>query len=162
MAKAIQKIAAWMERILIILCAALFLIMTFAAFMQVFTRFILGSPWKWTDEVCRYSLVWLTMLGAALGVKRHSHLAIDAVIHLTPAPFQNIAARGGSLLTALFGCVLTYQGIVLCMTFMQQRTSVLGLPMGMVNSAIPVFSVFLVIFSLASLTETAEGREEET
>ena len=149
MAKAIQKIAAWMERILII---------TFAAFMQVFTRFILGSPWKWTDEVCRYSLVWLTMLGAALGVKRHSHLAIDAVIHLTPAPFQNIAARGGSLL----GCVLTYQGIVLCMTFMQQRTSVLGLPMGMVYSAIPVFSVFLVIFSLASLTETAEGREEET
>lgn len=161
MAKAIQKIAIWMERILVILCVTLFLIMTFAAFMQVFTRFILGSPWKWTDEVCRYALVWLTMLGAAFGVKRHSHLAIDVVIHLMPASIQKAAERGGNLLVVLFGCVLTYQGIVLCRTFMQQRTSVLGLPMGAVYSAIPVFSMFLVIFSLEGLIKITDEKEEE-
>ena len=158
MIKFVKAISDLAEKLLIVLCIALFIIITFAAFMQVFTRFALGNAWKWTDEACRYCLVWLTMLGAALGVKRHAHLAIDVVMNLTPRAFQHLVGYFSDIVIIIFSIVLVRQGITLCVTFMQQRSAVLGLPMGLVYMAIPLLGVFLALFYIADLFEHSTGK----
>jgi TRAP-type C4-dicarboxylate transport system permease small subunit len=152
--RVVRKVLGCMESICVILCVILFITITFAAFMQVFTRFILGSAWKWTDEACRFCLVWLAMMGAALGVKRHAHIAIDFLIKKTPAVVQKVMGWLCYLSTAAFGVVLVRYGFSLCNTVMQQQSSVMHIPMGIVYMAVPVLGIFLTMFSIGDFLET--------
>ena len=44
---------------------------------QVFTRFVIGSPSSFTDELARYLMIWVGVLGAAYISGRNMHVAID-------------------------------------------------------------------------------------
>lgn len=152
--KILKVISDVAEKICILLCIILTVIITFSAFMQVFSRFALGGAWKWTDEACRYCLVWLAMLGAALGVKRKAHLAIDVILNAMPTMLQKVIGCISLLAVTIFGCILVQAGLTLSKTVMQQKSAVMGLPMGIVYLAVPIFGVFLSLFSLVQFCES--------
>lgn len=59
------------ERVAVVaLLAALFGLVVF----QVVSRYVLAAPLVWTEEVARYTLVWLTFLGAGLVMARRRHI----------------------------------------------------------------------------------------
>lgn len=76
-----MRILRWIERVLdtllqtAILGLVTGLIVTVS--WQVFSRYILNKPSTSTDELARFMLVWLVLLGAAYCVGKKSHLAID-------------------------------------------------------------------------------------
>ena len=59
------------------------LLVTFMSLMvinvlwQVATRFLLRNPSSYTEEIARYLLVWVGILGGAYAVGKRIHLAID-------------------------------------------------------------------------------------
>ena len=55
-------------------------VMTINVLWQVFTRFILQNPSSYTEELARYSLVWLGVLGASYVAGQKLHLAIDLLL----------------------------------------------------------------------------------
>lgn len=56
---------------------ALFIALTVVVFMQVTTRYIFHNPYLWTEEVARYLLLWVTMMGAALSAQTQRHFIIE-------------------------------------------------------------------------------------
>ncbi|HIT64952.1 MAG TPA: TRAP transporter small permease subunit, partial [Candidatus Ventrimonas merdavium] len=62
-----------LDKILETVLGILVAVMVAACFWQVFTRFILNSPSKYTEELLRYMLIWTTMMGVpyAYGKDRH-------------------------------------------------------------------------------------------
>jgi TRAP-type C4-dicarboxylate transport system permease small subunit len=46
---------------------------------QVASRFILGSPSSFTDELARYLMIWVGILGAAYVSGQNMHVAIDVL-----------------------------------------------------------------------------------
>ena len=44
---------------------------------QVLTRFLLRQPSSITEELVRFALVWLALLGASYGFGQRAHLPID-------------------------------------------------------------------------------------
>jgi TRAP-type C4-dicarboxylate transport system permease small subunit len=46
---------------------------------QVISRFILGHPSSFTDELAGYLLIWVGLLGAAYATGQKQHLAIDLI-----------------------------------------------------------------------------------
>jgi TRAP-type C4-dicarboxylate transport system permease small subunit len=44
---------------------------------QVFTRFVLRHPSSFTEELARYMMIWVGLLGSAYASGRKSHLALD-------------------------------------------------------------------------------------
>ncbi len=65
---------------------------------QVFTRFVLANPSSFTEELARYLLIWIALLGAAYAAGRQMHLAID----LLPSALKGKARRNlGALVNAL-------------------------------------------------------------
>ena len=74
------------ERALIILLAA----MAVAVFLQVLFRYLLHLPLFWTEEFARYCLVWASLLGAAVALKRGgTHRG-----HLFPGSFPQKGGQG--------------------------------------------------------------------
>lgn len=55
-----------LNKILEILLGIVVAVMVAGCFWQVFTRFVLNSPSKYTEELLRYLLIWMTMLGVPL------------------------------------------------------------------------------------------------
>ena len=49
----------------------------------VMTRYLIGEQAKWTEELARFLLIWVSMLGGALAFRRREHLGIDFLIGLT-------------------------------------------------------------------------------
>lgn len=45
--------------------------------MQVFARYVFGSPISWSEEVARLGLIWLTFIAAGFVAARGQHIAVD-------------------------------------------------------------------------------------
>ena len=48
---------------------------------QVFSRYVLHMPSTMTDEIARFSMIWVGLLGAAYTVGLQKHLSIDLFTH---------------------------------------------------------------------------------
>ena len=83
---------ALLERVLDWTIVALLAGMVVVAFVQVVLRYVFEEPLSWNEEVARWCFVWMTFLGAALGVKRHAHVSIDNVLMALP-PAGQVALR---------------------------------------------------------------------
>ena len=78
---------------------------------QVVTRFLLRQPSSVTEELVRFGLVWLGLLGASYGFGQKAHLRIDLlprgtklelVVHAAVAVFASLVlVAGGSRLVAI-------------------------------------------------------------
>lgn len=64
---------------------ALIALMVTAITTQVFTRYALGRPIIWVEELSTYCFIWGAFVGASLGLKHGRHVRIETFVgHLPP------------------------------------------------------------------------------
>lgn len=66
-----------LDRILGSVLVFLMVIIVLAVLWQVFSRYVLQSPSSVTEELARYLLIWIGILGAAYAAGQQQHLAIN-------------------------------------------------------------------------------------
>jgi len=127
----------------------------------------LGEQAKWTEELARFLLIWVSMLGGALAFRRREHLGIDFLVGL----MNKDVSRGMRMLKHGIVCfaavaVFLYGGtrIVADAFIAEQTTPALGWKMGYVYAAVPLAGVFILLFALEEMfaPEPAETKSEET
>jgi len=123
---------------------------------QVVTRFVLGSPSGFTDELARFLLIWLGMLGAAYAVGQRMHLAIDLLPRaLDPKPKARaalgIVLQGCVLLFALGAMVYGGGNLVRITTLLAQRSAALGAPLGAVYTVLPIAGAVIAFYALHAI-----------
>ena len=57
----------------------------------VFMRYVVGEPFKWTDEVLKALVVWFTFLGASSAMRSGEHISIDALVRRLPSRLRYAA-----------------------------------------------------------------------
>ena len=73
-------------------------------FLQFFTRYVLNSSLGWTEEIARYLLIVVTFLGAAMAVRKRSHIAVEFLYHYVgPAGRHRLALAVDALTCAFYG-----------------------------------------------------------
>ena len=84
--------------------------------MQVVLRYGFNYPQAWAEEVSRYLLAWIILLGAAVAVAHRSHIRVDIVETLLPdrlRPPLSIVQRAFELFAyaVLFysGCIVAWE-----------------------------------------------------
>jgi len=92
-------------------CAALFAVMLLSAVLQVFCRYVLNYPLLWPEEVTRYSMVWLTFIGASLGVKKGSHVSFTLIVERFSGRLQRYFGFFGIICLFTFASVNMGLGI---------------------------------------------------
>lgn len=81
------------------LCVLILAFMAALAFLNVLARYLVGYPLAFTEEVEVNLLVWLTLLGAAVGFKKGAHLGLAFLRERFPRPVQKTAILGSAFLT---------------------------------------------------------------
>ena len=72
-----KKIRNSIEKIIEWVLISLLGIMVINVLWQVFSRFFTSNPSSFTDELARYLMIWLGILGAAYVAGINEHVAID-------------------------------------------------------------------------------------
>jgi TRAP-type C4-dicarboxylate transport system permease small subunit len=68
---------------------------------QIVTR-LLGIPLPWSEELARYSFLWLTWIGAAYATKVKRHIVIDIVVKQCPAKWRRLFSLLATLIWFIF------------------------------------------------------------
>jgi len=112
MKKILSFLDNYLEEALIGLCMGYFALATFT---QVLFRFVFQSPLSWTDETARYAFIWMVFIGAAVAVKKNTHIRVD----LLELAIKNEKLKEGLrfvnwLIFLAFSTMATIIGISLC------------------------------------------------
>lgn len=145
-----QKIDLILSRTLINIMA----LMVINVLWQVFTRYLTGSPSSFTDELSRYLMIWLGILGAAYVSGKNMHVAIDYLpSKLKEKPRKRLATFVHIivLLFALFALVIGGIRLVYISFTLGQTTPALGMPLAVVYLVLPLSGLLIVYYKLADL-----------
>jgi TRAP-type C4-dicarboxylate transport system permease small subunit len=129
-------------------------------FVAVVFRYVLQDPVTWSEEVGRFCLVWISFLGTYVAHRRAEHIAVTAIRDRFPLAAQIVIRAALSLLLIGFMAVLAWYGGQYAIRFMGMRTTLLGIPLGLVYAAMPV-SAALILLSLilSSIKAVRSGRD---
>mgnify|MGYP001816327509 FL=1 len=148
-----QKIATIIDTILKPALVVLMVALVSAVSWQVISRYVFSSPSSWTEEVARFLLIWIGVLGAAYAFRTGVHLGLDVLPKkLTGAPAQ-VLKMFTLLMVLIFAVgVLVIGGFSLVsLTWeLKQYSAVLGLPIALVYSVIPVAGVLICLYAVAA------------
>ena len=148
-----QKIAKILDAILKPALVVLMVALVSAVSWQVISRYIFSSPSSWTEEVARFLLIWIGVLGAAYAFRTGVHLGLDVLPKkLTGAPAR-VLKMFTLLMVLIFAVgVLVIGGFSLVsLTWeLKQYSAVLGLPIALVYSVIPVAGVLICLYAVAA------------
>ena len=138
-----KKVNGFLEWVLI----AIFALLVLDVLFQVFSRYMLGTSFTWTEEFARFSLIWLTILGAAYLSGKREHLSMDFLYQ----KFSVSNKRKASILIeiliflfALFVMVIGGFNLVYTTLHLEQLSGTLRIPLGYVYAIMP-FSGLLIM-----------------
>ena len=136
----------------------LMLVMVTVTFAQVLARYAFSNSLSWSDEVGRYTFVWMTFIGAAIAVRNRQHVAFDALIKTLPRAARKLCLIASYLSMMIFTAVLIYGGFKFVARGSRQISSALEIPMNYVYIVLPVGGVLILAYLLKNFYEDVLAR----
>jgi len=105
----------------------------------------------WVEEVGEMMLAWLTLVGAAIGVRERSHFTLHVFVsRLSPAA-QSWIDRAHHVLIAGIGVLAAWYGVKLCRLNYTLLTPGLELNLALLYASAVVGGVLLVIYAVSMI-----------
>ena len=145
--KTIDKVLA---NFLVIIMA----VMVLNVLWQVASRFILGSPSSFTDELARYLMIWVGILGAAYISGRNMHVAIDVLPTRLSQPTQKrlmFIVRILIILFCLLAMVIGGSRLVYITYVLGQNSPALQVPLAVVYAVIPISGLLIIYYKISDI-----------
>jgi TRAP-type C4-dicarboxylate transport system permease small subunit len=138
-------------------CMALMVVLSIDLLLGVFSRYVIVRTFTWYDEIARGCFVWLTFLGAAVGVKRHAHFRLHIVVDRLSPRLRQVTVFLLPVVVIVFASVLIQQGLVFLELGKFQQTPVMGLSKMWIYVAIPIGGALMILYSLGPLWSAIRG-----
>ena len=128
---------------------AIFMVLTVT--WQVFSRYALRAPSSLTEEIARFQLIWLGLLGAVYTFRNRMHVGIDILVSPLTGKKRlaaELVALGSVLVFAAL--ILIYGGgrLVQLTHELNQTSAALGVRMSYVYSIIPISGILMCLYAL--------------
>jgi len=130
----------------------------------VFTRYVMGEQAKWTEELARFLLIWVSLLGGAVAFGTKGHLGVDYFVGLFDPQARKLLAVVVHLIVLFFAAAIFLYGgfrVVSDTLAMEQMTPALEWKMGHVYLALPIAGMFMVLYTIENLIETLAAPSSE-
>ena len=126
-------------------------IMVVNVLWQVFTRFFTNSPSSFTDELARYLMIWLGILGAAYVTGKNEHVSINFFVKKFSEKLQKLISSLISISVlgfAFFGMLIGGCRLVYITTTLEQYSPSLKIPLAVVYAIVPVSGLLIIFYKL--------------
>jgi TRAP-type C4-dicarboxylate transport system permease small subunit len=106
-------------------------------------------PFTWVEEVGELSLAWLTLIGAAIGIKSRTHFTLSVFVHRLPEPVQLWIHRFNHALIASFGLLAAWYALKLCMLNRTLTTPGLEINLAWLYASSVVGGILIAVYGVA-------------
>lgn len=104
----------------------------------VFSRYLFHTSFIWTEELARYSLIWMVMVGASCAHIKGDMMAIDFILPKFPLALQRIFNLFKFIIGATVLVLIVYFGIHNALGTWTMRTMGMGIPKTIPLLSLPV------------------------
>lgn len=149
----------WLSRFLMLLMA----VSVLNVLWQVFTRFILRHPSSYTEELARFLLIWVGMLGAGYASGQGMHLAIDYFTLKVKPNVQKCIGLFIQSVIFLFALTVMVIGGLRLVTItlaLNQTSAALQVKLGYVYTVVPISGVVIMFYAVLAFFEYLAGNRQ--
>lgn len=118
--------------------------------VQVIARFVIGAPTVWAEELARFLLVAITMIGSAALIEKNKHISIDIVVEVLPRRAQVVLNWLRDVITLTVCGLLVNYGWLLSGIGARQTSTGLGIKMSLPYMAIPIGAALMALVLVLS------------
>jgi TRAP-type C4-dicarboxylate transport system permease small subunit len=151
-----KNIAHLVDRALANLLIGLMTLLVLSVVWQVISRYLLGDPNTYTEELARYLLVWLSLLGGAYGYRQRMHMGLSLLTEKLRGGARRFAEIFALLAAAIFSVTILIGGgsrLVWITWELQQHSAAMNIPMAWVYSVLPISGVLMFFYTLLAAIE---------
>lgn len=147
----LNRIKLAVDRTIAAFSVAVMIALVVCVVWQVFSRYVLNQPSTLTDELARFLMIWVGLLGAAYTVGAQRHLAIDLLAMTLPPRRQALLSVIINLLIFIFaGSVIVTGGVKLIEKTLStsQVSAAMQIPMGYVYLILPLTGLIMMFYAV--------------
>lgn len=147
--RALEKIKTFVDKFLVGTLSIIIATILFCVCIQVFTRYFLRTPATFTEELVRFLLIWLGLLGASYGFGVKGHIALTLFFDKCPERIKNILDIFTNIMILILSIgILMFGGIKLMIITHNQTSAVLLLPIWIVYIVAPLSGLFTTFYQV--------------
>ena len=151
----------FIERIPRIAVTTLIVLAIVNLLIGVFLRYVVGAitnymdwdsvPFTWVEEVGEMALAWLTLIGAAIGIRTRSHFTLYFLTPILPRRVQRAIDVVNHLLIAGIGALAAWYAWYLCKRNWMLTTPGLEISLAVLYASAVVGGVLIVVYALSMI-----------
>lgn len=151
-----------LDQFIQVLIAVLMGLMVINVTWQVFSRYVLGDPSSFTDELSRYSMIWLGLAGSAYVSGKNGHLAIDILPEKLKGKKLLYLQFFIHAIVIFYGAVIMVWGggnLVYITQILQQKSATLQIPLSWVYGIVPLSGLLVVYYHIFHIVQLIKNQE---
>lgn len=152
---ALSRLLARASSVLVAIAAA---VMMTCLVLQVFSRYVLGATFIWTEELALLLFTWIVLVSATIAIHEDSHVRLTLAVDSLPGPLARIWRRVIWAAILAFCLVLLWSGHVYVEATVGRLSAAVRYPLGWLYWAAPVAGALGAIHALARLVAPVPGR----
>ncbi len=149
-----KKIRDWLDKTIEIFACSLCVMMVGVACWQVISRYLFNSPSTFSEELLRFSLVWISVIGLAYVAGKREHISLTLFIDKCPAKltiYWDVIIQLVFILFSIY--ILIIGGMKVSNNAMMQISPVLKLSMGKVYYALPLAGGLTIVYCVLNIID---------
>jgi TRAP-type C4-dicarboxylate transport system permease small subunit len=120
---------------------------------EVIGRYVFQKMNIWTGEVSTYSMVWASMLGGAVGLKKGYQVSMTSVVESVPRVLARTFQWVAYLFALFFFGAMVYYGLYQTIYNVKQTSPAIDLVMSIPYAALPTGFFIMFFFTLEAFLE---------
>jgi len=128
---------------------------------QVIGRYIFNNTPTWAESLALVIVLWVTMLGTAVGVRDAGHIGLESFLVLAPDALRLKLEFVIHVLVGFFGAVMAWNCAILGLSVIDYKIPTLGISEGLRYLPACICGVLIVLFSIEHIIALARGTEVE-
>ncbi|GEN36670.1 TRAP transporter small permease [Aneurinibacillus danicus] len=159
--KGIDKINAFLRYFAAFLLAFMSVLIVYQVCVRFLGRYMELELPRWTEELARYSMIWLVLIGASLAVRYSALIGMEAIAERLSEKAQRLLKVLTLILSMVLFVVMIVFGFEMLSHVSAQLSPGLKLPMSIPYAAIPIGGFFMLLNAVAVLLETIKGQSNK-
>ena len=121
---------------------------------QIITRYFSASPSSFSDELARYLMIWLGLIGSAYVSGKKEHVSIDYFLKKLNHKKRVLLNRLIDFIILFFAFFVMIIGgghLVFVTIKLEQLSPSLQIPLGFVYSVIPLSGLIIIFYQISNI-----------
>lgn len=159
-----MKIFKALDKITKVFLSVMLMFATGLLFTNVVLRYFFNSAIVWAEEMLRYIMVWITLIGMSVCVSEESHISIDVLSNLLKEHQKKYLKAAVNVFGLIFGIVFLYIStnfVIQIHATGQVSATIWNTPMYMIYSCFPIGFVLYIARSIEMIVKLVKGGKEE-